>query len=218
MPAPVEERAQEFGWTLCFWDAYSWDGVFGGEYPGSGEGIEGSPHGYQHRGMEQLAAGSAGKVNSNSFPPWIRRTGIEVAGWTLIALGLVALVLPGPGLLGLVAGLAVLSLRYRWANRLLRPVKAKAFKAAEQGVQTWLRISISVTGALLVMATGVVWGVWTRAPHWWPYSRSLWLPGGWGTGTGLIISGLIALALIAYSYRRFRGTRSARRAKSTDLT
>ncbi|WP_104160041.1 PGPGW domain-containing protein [Arthrobacter sp. ZGTC212] len=157
-------------------------------------------------------------MKSDSFPPWVRRTGIEVAGWLLIAFGLVALVLPGPGLLGLVGGLAVLSLRYRWANRLLRPVKAKAFKAAEQGVQTWLRISASITGALLVMATGVVWGVWARPPRWWPYSQSLWLPGGWGTGTGLILSGLIALALIAYSYRRFRGTGSPQQAKSEDLS
>ncbi|MDN3480734.1 PGPGW domain-containing protein [Arthrobacter sp. APC 3897] len=156
-------------------------------------------------------------MKSDSFPPWMRRTGIEVAGWLLVAFGLIALVLPGPGLLGLVAGLAVLSLRYRWANRLLRPVKAKAYKAAEQGVQTWLRISASIAGALLVMAAGVVWGVWARAPHWWPYSQDLWLPGGWGTGTGLILSGLIALVLIAYSYHRFRRTGSSRQARPKDL-
>lgn len=180
--------------------------------------------GPEHRGLSTApstvppAAGGATQVKPDRFPRWIRRTGIEVAGWVLIAFGLAALVLPGPGLLGLVAGLAVLSLRYRWANRLLRPVKAKAFKAAEQGVQTWLRISVSVTGALLVMAVGVIWGLWSRAPHWWPYSQRLWLPGGWGTGTGLIVSGLIALALIVYSYRRFRGSRPAQPAKPKDLT
>ena len=145
-------------------------------------------------------------MNTGKLPPWIRRTGIEVAGWTLIVLGLAALVLPGPGLLALVAGLAVLSLRYQWAQRFLRPVKAKAFQTAATGVQTWPRICASVTAALAVLAAGIVWGLWARAPHWWPYGDKLWLPGGWGTGTGLIISSLIALGLIGYSFRRFRGT------------
>ncbi|GAA3292695.1 PGPGW domain-containing protein [Arthrobacter citreus] len=144
-------------------------------------------------------------MNSPPVPPWLKRTGIEVVGWTLIVLGLAALILPGPGLLALVAGLAVLSLRYRWASRFLRPVKAKAFETAEKGVQTWPRISASVFSALSIMAVGVVWGVWARAPGWWPYSDKWWLPGGWGTGTGLIISGLIALSLIVYSCRKFRG-------------
>ena len=144
-------------------------------------------------------------MKADWLPPWLRRTGIEVAGWTLVILGLAALVLPGPGLLALVAGLAVLSLRYQWAHRFLRPVKDKAFETAEKGVQSWPRITASVAGALALMAAGITWGVWEIAPQWWPYNSSLWLPGGWGTGTGLIISGLIALSLIIYSYRRFRG-------------
>ncbi|MDK1360714.1 PGPGW domain-containing protein [Arthrobacter sp. zg-Y1219] len=140
-----------------------------------------------------------------ALPRWLRRVGIEVAGWALIVLGLAALVLPGPGLLAIVAGLALLSLRYRWANRFLRPVKAKAFEAAEKGVQTWPRIGFSASGAVSVMAAGILWGAWGKTPPWWPYGDALWLPGGWGTGTGLIISGLIALGLIVYSCRKFRG-------------
>lgn len=139
------------------------------------------------------------------LPSWVRRAGIEIAGWLLITLGLAALVLPGPGLLGLVAGLAILSLRYRWAHRLLHPVKAMAFEAAEKGVRTRPRIWASIAGALSIMAAGITWGLWTRAPHWWPYSDALWLPGGWGTGSSLIISGLFALGLIIYSCSKFRG-------------
>lgn len=137
----------------------------------------------------------------------------------LITFGLAALVLPGPGLLALVAGLAVLALRYRWANRLLHPVKAKAFEAAEKGVRTWPRIGASVAGGLSVVAAGLTWGLWSRTPQWWPYGDKLWLPGGWGTGTGLIVSGLIALGLIGYSCRKFRGRGAGttrRAAESTD--
>jgi hypothetical protein len=38
-----------------------------------------------------------------------------VIGWALIAVGLVMLVTPGPGLVALFAGVAVLARHYRWA-------------------------------------------------------------------------------------------------------
>ncbi|MBP3042216.1 hypothetical protein KKR91_16475 [Arthrobacter jiangjiafuii] len=150
-----------------------------------------------------------GEKHSRILPGWVRRTGIEVAGWTLVLLGLAALVLPGPGLLALAAGLAVLSLQYHWAGRYLRPLKAKALHAAEQGVCTWPRISASVSGALAVIAAGIIWGTWTEIPPWWPLADTYWLPGGWGTGAGLMLSGLIALTLIFYSCYRFRGRQPA---------
>lgn len=149
-------------------------------------------------------------ARTDRIPAWLRRTGIEIAGWTLIVLGVAALVLPGPGLLMLVAGLAVLSLRYAWANRWLRPVKVRAFRAAKQGVQTWPRIAFAVSSALTVVAAGIVWGLWRQVPRWWPLQREWWLPGGWATGTTLILSGCLALVLVAYSCVRFRGPRGRR--------
>jgi hypothetical protein len=79
---------------------------------------------------------------TSAIPPWLHRTGIELLGWALIAVGLAALVLPGPGLLALAGGLVVLSLRYAWAKRLLVPIKAEALKIAEKecgrGRASWL--------------------------------------------------------------------------------
>ncbi|MFP7762260.1 PGPGW domain-containing protein [Marisediminicola sp. LYQ85] len=137
------------------------------------------------------------------IPRWVERRAIEVAGWILIVAGLAALVLPGPGLLCLVAGLAVLSLRYSWAERLLHPVRAKAFLLASEGVQSWPRIASSVAGALALVAVGIVWGVGIAVPEWWPLDDGWWLAGGWGTGVTLIASGALALGMIVYSYRRF---------------
>lgn len=134
-----------------------------------------------------------------------RRLGIEVLGWTLVVAGLAALVLPGPGLLGLFAGLAVLSQQYDWAERRLQPVKTAAYKSAADSVQTWPRILASVTGSLTLGGMGVLWIASPAAPDWWPVRDAWWLIGGWATGVTLIASGLIALAIIVYSFRTFRG-------------
>jgi hypothetical protein len=127
-----------------------------------------------------------------------------LVGWLLVAVGLAALVLPGPGLLALVAGLTVLSQQYEWARRWLQPVKRKAFAAAAQGVRTRRNIALSFSGALVLVALGVLWGIHPAAPAWWPLDDRWWLPGGWSVGSGLILSGLLAAAFIVYSIRRFR--------------
>lgn len=136
-------------------------------------------------------------------PGWLRRTGIEILGWTLVVVGIGALVLPGPGLLTVVAGLAVLSQQYVWAEKQLHPIKVKAFHAAALGVKTWPRIVISFLGGVWIIAVGIVWGLQPPVPGWWPINDDWWLPGGWGTGSTMIFSGLIAFALIIYSVHRF---------------
>ena len=134
-----------------------------------------------------------------------RRIAATILGWFLVLAGIAALILPGPGLLLLAAGLAVLSQQYEWAERRLEPVKVAAFKTAADGVQTWPRIVASVSGALVLGALGIVWGLRPDAPEAWPLADRYWLIGGWGTGATLILSALIALAIIVYSFRRFRG-------------
>lgn len=71
------------------------------------------------------------------------RIGQEILGWLLLAAGIAALVLPGPGLLLLALGLWVLARNYRWADRLLDPVKRAAYRGAAEGVKTWPRIIMS---------------------------------------------------------------------------
>lgn len=135
----------------------------------------------------------------------VRRLVLEIVGWVLLAAGVAAIFLPGPGLLLMVAGLAVLSEQYEWAERRLEPVKVMAFKAAADGVQTWPRIIASCSGAIALGAVGVYWGIQPDAPDWWPIGDNWWLIGGWGTGATLILSAIIALCFIVYSFRRFRG-------------
>lgn len=134
-----------------------------------------------------------------------KRIVLEVVGWGLLLLGVAALVLPGPGLILIALGLAVLSQQYEWAERRLEPVRLRALKAAAEGVETWPRIVASTTFAVLLLGCGVLWIVKPDVPSWWPISDFWWLPGGVWTGVTQVVSGVLALVLIVYSYRRFHG-------------
>lgn len=59
-----------------------------------------------------------------------RRTGVLLLGVLLCVAGAALLVLPGPGLLVLVAGLAVLSIEFAWARRLLLRARAELRRRA----------------------------------------------------------------------------------------
>ena len=48
---------------------------------------------------------------------------------TEVVLGVAAIFLPGPGLLGIFAGLALLSQQYEWAERRVEPVRLRALLA-----------------------------------------------------------------------------------------
>ena len=134
----------------------------------------------------------------------VRRVFLELVGWILVVAGIAALVLPGPGLLMIFAGLVILSQEYEWAERRLEPVKRKALRGAAESVETWLRITFSSVIAIGVIACGVIW-IWSpETPGWWPLGEEWWLPGGPATGVTQVLSGLIALGLIVYSYQRFR--------------
>lgn len=129
---------------------------------------------------------------------------LQGAGWILVIVGLAAMVLPGPGLLALFAGMAILATQYEWAERRLAPVKKAALSGAADSVKSWPRILLSMVGVSLLTGLGVYWAIGAAAPSWWPLGDTWWLMGGWGTGATLISSGIIAFAMLAYSYLNFR--------------
>jgi hypothetical protein len=134
----------------------------------------------------------------------LRRSGIIVLGGLLVLAGFAAIILPGPGLLLLLSGLVVLSQEYEWAERRVEPVKQKAFDVASAGVETVPRIVMSALGALGLIAVGVVWAIDPEIPAVWKLGPQLPF-GGWAVASSLMLSGLIALGLLVYSIRRFRG-------------
>ncbi len=53
---------------------------------------------------------------------------IAVIGFTVLAIGLALIVLPGPAILVIPAGLAILSIEFAWARNLLKRMREKLSK------------------------------------------------------------------------------------------
>ncbi len=102
------------------------------------------------------------------------------------------------------AAVAILARQYEWAERRLEPLKQRALAGAARNVETWPRIASSTLLAVGVLACGLLWVSGPPVPPWWWFSHRSWLPGGPAAGISLVMSGLVALGLIAWSYRRFR--------------
>jgi len=60
-----------------------------------------------------------------------KRIAVTAAGFVLLLTGIVMTVTPGPGILLIIAGLAVLATEYVWAERLLNLAKQKAVQAKD---------------------------------------------------------------------------------------
>ncbi len=63
-----------------------------------------------------------------------RRVAVTIAGFALLAVGIVLLVLPGPGVLVIVAGLALLATEYVWAQRALNYARQRAIQAKDRAL------------------------------------------------------------------------------------
>jgi peptidoglycan biosynthesis protein MviN/MurJ (putative lipid II flippase) len=151
----------------------------------------------------------------DAIPLWLRRTGVEVLGWTLILIGVAMLVLPGPGLLVIAGGLVVLSVHNEWAKHLLGRVKIRALRLAIKEVQTWPRIVAGAMAGFVAVAAGIAWAAQPPMPEWWTFGEQWWLPGGWAVGLVMIASGLLALLLLHYCFRRFHRPRSSPRRRNS---
>ena len=63
------------------------------------------------------------------------RLSVAALGFTVLAVGLVLVVTPGPGLLVIIAGLAILALEFAWAAIALAKAKTRAAMAKEAALR-----------------------------------------------------------------------------------
>ena len=134
----------------------------------------------------------------------VKKYSIAAVGFLVLAIGVVLMPLPGPGVLIVLVGVLILATQFEWAERRVDQVKRAALRGAADSVKTWPRILMSLAGVLWLVALGVYWIISPPAPSWWPVDDKWWLVGGVGTGATLIGSGIIAGAMVVYSYLNFR--------------
>jgi len=76
----------------------------------------------------------------------VKKFFVALIGGTVLLLGLAMLVLPGPGLLVIPAGLAILATEFVWARRAWRKAKGAAAKVRRKsGLKDWFRQRRGVT-------------------------------------------------------------------------
>jgi uncharacterized protein (TIGR02611 family) len=68
------------------------------------------------------------------------RLSVAALGFTVLTVGLVLLVTPGPGLLVIIAGLAILAHQFSWAATALDKAKARAAQARELALRRARRL------------------------------------------------------------------------------
>ena len=121
----------------------------------------------------------------------MRRLLLSTLGWSLVLVGVVLYPLPGPGLLVLVLGLALLSRYDPWA--------ARALVETRRTVATWPRLLVTASVTVALGASGLVWLADPARPDWWLLPAWTWLPGGTWAGVGQIVSGVAGLAIVVWA-------------------
>jgi uncharacterized protein (TIGR02611 family) len=94
----------------------------------------------------------------------IYRTAFTVAGFTVVLAGLAMMVLPGPALVVIPIGLAMLALQFAWAERLLEFAVDRAESAGRSvtqasAAQRRLGIAAVVLLAAAAVAAALLWDI-----------------------------------------------------------
>ena len=104
------------------------------------------------------------------------RIAVGIVGVLIVATGIVAIPLPGPGWLIVLAGIFVLATEFSWAERLLeftrRQVTGWTDWVARQS--RWLRLVLAVATAAFVYGVLVLTLHVTGVPSWAPGWLPLW--------------------------------------------
>lgn len=134
----------------------------------------------------------------------VKRFAVTIVGAALLVVGVAMMILPGPGILLIVAGLAVLATEYVWARTLLVRAKKEAQKVQEAAVASKVRTAGSMVFALALAGLGL-WMLLVDDVQW-PVLDDLiakvWSP---VTGSILIVTGLILLTTTVLTLRLARG-------------
>lgn len=133
----------------------------------------------------------------------VKRSIVTIVGLLIVVGGIALMVLPGPGILLVVVGLAVLATEYAWARNLLGAAKEKAVKAQEEAVASPWRTGATVIFALAMIGAGVAMLLVEDVawPAWDSLFDTFWTP---LTGGIVIVTSVILLTTTALAVRDAR--------------
>lgn len=134
----------------------------------------------------------------NDLVRLLRRIAITVAGTVILAVGVVLLVAPGPGLVVIALALAVFAVEYRWARRYLAAVQERARSAAHKAAASRVATASTVLFGVGAIGLGMVLVFTDLLPL-----------SGVGTGVGVAAGGVTVLVTMAYSIRESRRAEKA---------
>jgi uncharacterized protein (TIGR02611 family) len=101
---------------------------------------------------------------------------VTLVGSAVLAAGLVMMVTPGPGLVGIVAGLAILATEWEWADRWLSGARRKLHQArmAAEAMDPRVRRRRILLGAAVAAALAVTVTTYLVLADWPAWSVSAW--------------------------------------------
>jgi uncharacterized protein (TIGR02611 family) len=85
-----------------------------------------------------------------------KRIAVTVVGFVVLLAGLVMMVTPGPGIVVILVGLAILATEWAWAERALDRAKQRGENVFRQATASPARIALSVALTLAGIAAAVV--------------------------------------------------------------
>ncbi|HEX9623784.1 MAG TPA: PGPGW domain-containing protein [Streptosporangiaceae bacterium] len=134
----------------------------------------------------------------NDLARLLRRIAITALGTVILAVGVVLLVAPGPGLLVIVLALAVFAVEYEWARRRLAAARDLARTASEKTATNRVAKATAILFGVGAIGLGGVL-IFTEVL---PFS-------GIGVGISIALAGLIVLGTTAYSIRELNRANTA---------
>ena len=130
---------------------------------------------------------------ARSHARYARRAVVTVAGVVLLAVGVVLLVAPGPGLIVIALGLLVLGTEYEWAKRRATSTLHRAQIAADQAAARPAALAGTTAFALGLIVLGVLLATVDSLPG-----------SGLSSGISLMVSGAVTMATLVWAFRRRR--------------
>ena len=139
------------------------------EQPNASSGVEPTRNGRNRGTLHQ-------RLHSHRALALTTKVVVTTVGVLVLVAGLVMMVTPGPGIVGIVVGLAILATEYDWADRWLQAARRKAKQAKEkaEAMDPAVRRRRLLWGTLALVLVLLALAGYVAVFDWPPFAVSGW--------------------------------------------